>query len=176
MGDVAAAAEHRPAQHLPAADHLRGGMPDDLLERVLCFLPPTQALRCSRTSRAFLRAALASMERATWPADPGTTSCHTNCCRAGNNSSTGSSSGRGLFGTPCLDLRDAGDSVDSRALLAVLGRIFVKPGGSSNAAAAAAARADVGGEAEGESRSYAVRKPAVLKGVAVRSAVIQDEV
>ena len=161
----------QPHQAYDAA-HLRGGMPDDLLEQVLCFLTPTQALRCSRTSRAFLRAALASLERAnTWPADPGTAVP----CRTAYH---GGSSGSGLVGTPCLDLRDAGDAIDSRALLAVLGRAFVKPGGSSNVAAAAAARAGVHGEGGGEggTGSYAARKPAVLKGLAVRSAVIQDEV
>lgn len=154
-----------PPQHQQAAAQLcRGGMPDDLLEQVLCFLTPTQVLRCGRTSRAFLRAALASLERAAWPDGSGT-SCHSNCCRAGYG---------GLVGTPCLDLRDAGHAVDSRALLAVLGRVFINPGASISAAAG---RAD--GEGDGgqrESASSAARKPAVLRGFAVRSTVIQDQV
>lgn len=143
-------------------------MPDDLLEQVLCFLPPTQALRCGRTSRAFLRAALTSLERAAWPADPGA-SCDYNCCRAGSNGN-GDRGGR-LVGTPCLDLREAGDAVDSRALLAVVGGIFSKPGGGSSNAP------DGEDGDQGESgKSAAARKPAVLKGLAVRSADVQDEV
>lgn len=176
MGDAGA---EQPVQHQPAQPS-RSGMPDDVLEQILCFLPPAQVLRCGRTSKAFLRAALASLERAAWSPDPG---AHGHPCRYSYPRAGGiGSSGRGgrLAGTPCLDLRDAGDAVDSQALSAMLGRIFIKPAdGSDHAASSAGGAAEAeGGRDGGENRgsSSAAGKPAVLKGFAVRSAVIKDEV
>ncbi|CAM9107304.1 unnamed protein product [Pylaiella littoralis] len=180
-------------------------LPHDVLETVFCFFPATQALRCARTSRAFSRASLASLQSATWLPDPGVTDgsastttaataaaawdCgahgHSSCSNFSNSDLNGSSNGSAsdgswsgirsssgvALGTPCLDLRGAGDSMDFRTLLALLQRVFDKT----------VAKGGGGGKGESVSGSSgsAARGPvgrhAILKGLAVCSTAVQDE-
>jgi len=142
-------------------------LPEDLHGQVLRWLSVTEVLRSGRTSRAFQRAALAAVGAGlSW--SPGATDCGTHgysyCCYPSE-----------VVGTPFLDLRAAGDSVDSRALLAVLGKVFRKPSASITTGAVEREGDD---EVQGEKRggAVAVGRPAILKGLAVCSAAIQDEV
>lgn len=172
MDDAATAGDYgsektEQAQEVQSAPPRRTkSLPEDLVGQILRWLPVTQALRCGQTSRMFQRAALASLQNVSWSsgaADCGTHG-HSYCCYP-----------RGVVGTPCLDLRAAGDSVDSQALLAVLGRVVGKPAASTPTAAVGREGGD-SGQGEERGSTAAVGRPVILKGLAVCSAAIKDEV
>lgn len=163
-GDDGSEKEEQPQEVPPAPPR---SLPEDLMGQVLRWLPLIQALRCGQTSHAFQRAAVASLQSVSWSS--GTADCgthgHSYCWYP-----------RGVVGAPCLDLRAAGDSVDSQALLAVLGRVFSKPAASTATAADAGREGGDSGQGEERGRSAAVGRPVILKGLAVCSAAVKDEV
>lgn len=179
---------------------------DDVIVQVLQWLPVPCAVHSGRTSKAFSRAALASLRRGTWA------TTRDDDCRGRHGSSsteeTAASSEEeeeegallsqgGRLGTPCLDLRSAGDAVDCAALLGLLGRGFKagsttppmrqeerqrqsSTGGRSKASVEGV---DVISSSGACSKSGIVFTPSerkqerpVLRGLAVRSSALEDEV
>lgn len=106
---------------------------DDVLLQVLQWLPVPSSVHSGITSKAFSRAALASLRRGTWATtrDDGCPGRHgrSSTEEAAASSEEGDEEGAllsqgGRLGTPCLDLRSAGDAVDCAALLGLLRRGF----------------------------------------------------
>lgn len=179
---------------------------DDVILQVLQWLPVPSAVRSGGTSKAFSRAALASLRRGTWA------TTHDDSCRGRHGGSsteeTAASSEEGeegpllsqggrLLGTPCLDLRSVGDAVDCAALQGLLERGFKASSTTPPVHQEECRRLSSTGErskasVEGVdtiSSTSAGSKPGlvvapsereqelpVLRGLAVRSSAVDDEV
>lgn len=165
--------------------------------QVLEFLSMPHALRCSAASKAFLSASLASVKFASWqgiqPDDYWRGEAGTTILDAPALAS------QGLLGTPCVDVRAAGDAVDDKALLGLLRRAFRangpdtsprSPGRALSVDGIPSETVGVGSrehtesgqeplekarETTGTARDDRTRAP-ILRGLAISSKALSDEV
>lgn len=158
---------------------------DGCLDQVLRWLPMQHVLRIARTSKAFERASVASIKGAGWDAAPAADTAATATATPFGvysridgaldaiQGEEGETVMHGGLGTPCLDLRAAGDSVDCATLVHLL-QIAFKP---TAAVANPVANANWAGLPAGNPRvpGELGNKP-VLKGLAVHSRAIKTKV
>ena len=165
---------------------------DGCLEQVLRWLPIQHALRTARTSKAFERASAASIKGVGWDAPPAA------AATAATAVATATATPFGVYGridgaldaiqgeegetvlhcglgTPCLDLRAAGDAVDCAALVHLL-QIAFKSHVSANRVANATGAGPPSGSPRVPKELGSNHVLPVLKGLAVHSLAIRTKV
>lgn len=164
---------------------------NDCLEHILRWLTVQDALRCARTSKAFERASAASIRAkgVAWDAPPAATTATATATatpfgvygriHGGIDPILGAEGDTAVLhcglGTPCLDLRAAGDDVDCAALTHLL-RIAFRPTAAPQANRPASAATGTGLPSEQPSVRGELGNKPVLKGLAIRSLAIKTKV